>query len=394
MYHRNNIIMRFKTFFTKSGILFLGACTLFSCTGTPQQTNGLRFYVGSSGSQEYSIYLCELDTEAQAFAVLDSFSGADGASYLAPSPGFEFLYAINQDPVGPENTYSSVTSFAVSPETHGLSPINSQSSEGSGICHIHCSPDGKYIFAANYGSGHATALPVNGKGEIQPATGVVIGAGSGPVAGRQEGPHAHQAMLDPSLKFLLVPDLGTDRVMIYDFDAQSGQLTPHAAQPFFSLPPGSGPRHLAFHPDGKQLFVVNELNSTLTACSWDSGEGKIMEIITLSTVDDDHEGMKYPAAVRVHPQGSFVYASTRGENSCLSTFNIGPDGGVKRIQVMEQVPLWPRDFNLDPSGRYLISAGERSNSIRLYTIDQESGMLEETNATLGLPSPANILFLE
>ena len=117
------------------------------------------------------------------------------------------------------------------------------------------------------------------------------------------------------------------------------------------------------------------------------------EINTESTVDDGHEGMKYPAAVRVHPNGRYVYASTRGENSCISVFRIGKQGSVERIQVMEQVPFWPRDFNLDPSGLYLISAGERSNDIRLYTIGQETGMLEETACKLELPAPANILFI-
>jgi len=365
-----------------------------ACSGSSRSDESIRFYVGSSGSQEHSIFLCELETASQTFAVLDSFSGAAGASYLAPSPGFEFLYAINQEPAGPEKKHSSVTSFAVSSGAHGLSVISSQSSEGSGICHIHASRDGKFLFAANYGSGHATALPVNAGGEIEPATSVVIGGGSGPVANRQEGPHAHQVMLDPSQHYLLVPDLGTDKVMIYEFDAESGNLSPHAAQPFFSLAPGAGPRHLAFHPEGKSLFVVNELNSTLTACSWNSSTGEIKKINTIPTVDKDHKGMKYPAAVRVHPSGSYVYASTRGENSCISVFSIEKEGSVKRIQVMEQVPFWPRDFNLDPSGRYLISAGERSNDIRLYLIDQESGMLSETDAILPLPAPANILFLE
>jgi 6-phosphogluconolactonase len=383
-----------KIYFVPFMGLFTGIiCSFMACSGSSGPAENIRFYVGSSGSQEHSIFLCELDTESQTFAVLDSFSGAAGASYLAPSPGFDFLFAISQDLAEPEKKHATVTSFAVSPDTQGLSVINSQSSEGSGICHIHASRDGKFLFAANYGSGHVTALPVNPEGEIQPATSVVIGAGSGPVTNRQEGPHAHQVMLDPSQKFLLVPDLGTDQVMIYTFDAQSGQLAPHAAQPFFSLAPGAGPRHLAFHPDGRFLYVVNELNSTLTACSWDSATGRMQEINTVPTVEKDHEGMKYPAAVRVHPDGLYVYASTRGENSCISVFRIGKEGSVERIQVMEQVPSWPRDFNLDPSGRYLISAGERSNDIRLYTIDPGSGMLTKTVCSVELPAPANILFI-
>ena len=386
--------MKIKNFLNKSGIMFLSALTLFSCTGRSQQNESLKFYVGSSGNQDYSIFLCELDTELQKFTVLDSFSGAAGASYLAPAPDFSIIYAINQKISDPELRHSTVSSFEVDPETFGLSVIGSQSSEGGGICHIHSSQHGKHIFAANYGSGHATALPVDDMGKIQAASSVVIGDGTGPVENRQGGPHAHQVMLDPSQGFLLVPDLGTDKVMIYAFDPSSGLLSPNPVQPFFSLAPGSGPRHLDFHPEGNFLYVVNELNATITACRWNSSTGKLDEINTESTVESGHEGMKYPAAVRVHPNGKFVYASTRGENSCISAFSIAGDGSIARIQVMEQVPFWPRDFNIDPSGSYLISAGERSNDIRLYTIDELSGMLTGTHATLELPAPANILFIQ
>ncbi len=384
--------MKRKIFITKSVIMLFLTTSLFSCTGENQESDTLKFFVGSSGQQEHSIYLCELDTESGKFTKLDSFSGAKGASYLTPSPNFNHLYAINQLIFDPETKHSMVTSFQVDPATLGLSPGNSQSSEGGGICHIHCSEDGKYIFAANYGSGHATALPVTG-GEIQPASSVVIGEGNGPVERRQNGPHAHQVVLDPGQNFLLVPDLGTDKVMIYAFESSTGLLSANSHQAYLHLTAGSGPRHLAFHPEGKLLFVVNELNYSLTACRWDPSTGEMEEINTANTVDASHDGMKYPAAVRVHPNGKYVYASTRGENSCISTFRIAGDGSVERIQIMESVPFWPRDFQLDPSGRYLISAGERSNDIRLYTIDPESGLLSETQSTLELPAPANILFI-
>jgi len=223
---------------------------------------------------------------------------------------------------------------------------------------------------------------------------VVIGEGSGPVESRQKGPHAHQVMLDPEQSFLLVPDLGCDRVFIYAFDAEGGELAPNPAQAFFELAPGAGPRHLAFHPSGSFLYIVNELNSTLTACSYDGSDGTITMLNTVSTVEDTHEGMKYPAAVRVHPGGKYVYASTRGENSCISTFEIKDDGRVSRIQVMEQVPNWPRDFNLDPKGKFMLVAGERSDEIRLYKIDPRTGMLAETQAGFELPAPANILFVK
>jgi 6-phosphogluconolactonase len=365
-----------------------------SCDDGLKRSQPVKFYVGSSdGKLSHSIFLCELDPAAETFTVLDSFAGARGASYLDLSSEKKYLFAINQEH-WEETRNSTVSSFAVDAGTLALEAVNSQSSEGRGICHIHCSKEDGHIFAANYGSGHASALPVNDKGEIQPASSVVTGEGTGPNERRQDGPHAHQVMLDPEQNFLLVPDLGIDKILIYAFDAESGALTPNPAQASFSLPPGSGPRHLAFHPDGDYLYVVNELNSTLTACSYQGSDGTITLLNTESTVDEDHEGMKYPAAVRVHPNGKYVYASTRGENSCISTFEIREDGRISRIQVMEQVPNWPRDFNVDPSGKWMLVAGERSHEIRLYRIDPRTGFLSETQSILELPAPANVLFVE
>ena len=224
----------------KTSLVVLSTIALFSCAGTSEPAETIRFYVGSSnGDLSHSIYLCELKPADGAFAVLDSFAGARGGSYLDLSTGGDYLFAINQDPWKQETGHSTVSSFAVEPGTLALKAVNSQSSEGSGICHIHCSEKGDYIFAANYGSGHATALPVKENGEIAPASSIVIGEGTGPMESRQEGPHAHQVMLDPGQNFLLVPDLGTDRAMIYAFDRESGILTPNPAQAFFknSKPP-------------------------------------------------------------------------------------------------------------------------------------------------------------
>jgi 6-phosphogluconolactonase len=387
--------MKKISFIVKTSLVVLSTMALFSCAGTNEPAETIRFYVGSSdGDLSHSIYLCELNPADEAFTVLDSFAGARAASYQDLSRGGGYLFAINQDPWKQETGHSTVSSFAVEPGTMALKAVNSQSSEGSGICHIHCSEKGDYIFAANYGSGHATALPVKENGEIAPASSIVIGEGSGIVGSRQKGPHAHQVMLDPGQNFLLVPDLGANKVMIYTFDAESGVLSPNPAQAFFELAPGAGPRHLAFHPDGLSLYIVNELNSTLTVCSYNSADGTITELNTLSTVEAAHEGMKYPAAVRVHPNGRYVYASTRGENSCITTFEINKDRSVSRIQVMEQVPNWPRDFNVDPSGKFMLVAGERSDEIRLYHIDTESGMLSETAGMLKLPAPASVLFID
>ena len=287
----------------------------------------------------------------------------------------------------------SVSSFRIDPDKLDLKFLNTQSSRGSGPCHICCSSSGDYVFVANYSSGHSTALAVKEDGSIGSATSVVRGEGDGPVTNRQKAPHAHMVSLDPENKFLLVPDLGSDKVLIYQFDKESGVLTPNPEQAFLKMDPGAGPRHLVFHPEGEFVYVVNELSSTVTACSYDPGKGVLTKLHSVSTVAEDHVGAKYPGAIRISKDGRFVYASTRGEHSKVSVFQVEEDGRIFRTQVVE-VTHWPREFNLDPSGNYLMVAGEKSDEIELYKIDKVTGKMTPTGSKFGVPSPACILYID
>ena len=361
--------------------------------GSPEESNPLRFYVGSSdGSLEYPIFLCEYVPLHQQFSVIDSFAGARGASYLDLSPDGQTLYAIDKTLTGDQKSMH-VTAFTRDPGTNRLTYLNSQPSEGLGPCHIHCGQDGGYLFTSNYTSGNVAAFPLDNRGRILPASSVVESEGTGPVQERQEGPHTHYVTLDPPGKHLLSPDLGADKVLILLFDPETGKLSASPEQPFFGLKPGSGPRHLVFHPEGIYLYVANELNSTVTACSYDPFRGIIKELNTLSTVSGSHEGSKYPAAIRISPDGRFVYVSTRGEISSIGVFRVEGDGSLSRIQVVENVPGWPRDFNIDPEGRFVVVAGERSHDIELFHRDSNTGRLTSSEIKCNLPSPGCILFL-
>jgi 6-phosphogluconolactonase len=373
-------------------VALLVAC---SSSGANADTNDpIHFYVGSSdGKLEHSIFLCSLDPQSGEFAVLDSFAGAVGPNYLALSPVKDVLYCIDDYRADPAAGHMSVSSFTMDPETYKLSKLNRQSSAGSGPCHVSCTSDGNYLFVANYGSGHSAVLPLAEDGSIGKASSVMMGAGSGPVESRQKSPHAHQVMPDPGDNFLLVPDLGTDKVEIYALDKEAGVLTPNPEQAYLKLDPGAGPRHLVFHPSGEFVYVVNELSSTVTACSYDGEKGKLTILHTVSTVSEDHEGAKHPAAIRISTDGNFLYASTRGENSKISVFRVEADGRIIRIQENE-VTHWPRDFNLHPSGKFLLAAGERSGIIELYHIDGESGKMTKADSELKLPAPGCILYLD
>lgn len=376
-------------------VLFAFFWLFSSCNGSAEQENILRFYVGSSDRQlEKPLFLCEYDRETEAFSVTDSFEGARGPSYLDISSDGTMLYGINKEPYPGEKGKMTLSAFRIEQEDLSLKLLNSQSSEGNGPCHVVVSKDGNYLFTSNYSSGHVAAFPLGKDGSIGKASSVVIGEGTGPVSSRQDGPHAHQVMLSPDEKFLLVPDLGSDKVLIFAFDHKTGILKPNPEQPFLKLAPGAGPRHLVFHPEGVYVYVVNELNATVTSCRFDGDRGKLEKMNSVPTVDVSHIGDKFCAAIRVHPEGRFLYASTRGDSSSLAVFRCEENGRIHRIQVVYGVPHWPRDFNLDPSGELLMVAGERADEIALYGIDQLEGTIAPKERKMKLPSPGCILFFE
>jgi 6-phosphogluconolactonase len=361
-------------------------------TSTPEK---ILFYVGSSdGSLEQSIFLCELDYSSGQVAILDLFPGSKASSYLVLSPDKEFLYAIDGTQADPQKKNASVASFQVTDLGSGLKFMNRQSSEGRGPCHISCHPDGSHIFVANYAEGNIAAYQLADDGRISPASDIIQHTGSGPDTRRQTKAYAHHIMPDPSGNFVLATDLGADRVFIYKFDNESGKLTPNPEQEFFKTEPGAGPRHLAFHPKKPYLFIVHELNGTLTSCKYNQKTGRIEEINTVSNLPADFTGNNNPAAVRVHPDGQYVYASNRVGHNSITVFQIKDSGAVERIQVMEDVPAHPRDFNIDPLGKFLLVAGQQGDAIEIFRIDESTGKLSRTGQKIQMKSPACILFKE
>jgi len=377
--------------------LVIGSIALLAITSCSQamkkDAEVYRFYVGSGDWKlEKPIFLCELDPVNLAITVLDSFPAEGGAGYLDLSPDGRFLFATSGKSMPGEDRKNSVAAYRIL-EDHSLEFINRQSSQGSGLCHVQSHQDGKYVFAANYSSGHASALPVSEDGSLGEATAVVKGEGSGPNQQRQKGPHAHQVVIDPSGTFLLVPDLGTDKVMNYVFDPDNGSLQPNADQPFLAMAPGSGPRHLAFHPTKNFLYILGEMGASLTACSFEPKTG-VMEVINeASIVGKEFNGNKQGAAVRMHPNGKFVYATNRDEVSSLAVFSQTSNGGIEQSQLVTGVPYWPRDFNLSPDGKFLVLAGARVDELALYTVDAQTGKVSETPARLSLPGPICIRFI-
>jgi len=309
-------------------------------------------------------------------------------SFLALHPNGRFLYAVGEvSSFGGAKT-GSVSAFAIDAKTGDLVLLNQQSSEGAGPCHLVVDKTGSHVLVANYGGGTVAALPIEADGRLRPASSVRVHEGSGPNKGRQEKPHAHGIYLDAAERFALSPDLGADRVFVYRFDPAKGTLEPHGAAP---LDPGSGPRHLAFHPTGKYLYVINELLSTVTAFSYDAEKGALAKLQTVSALPAGFSGESWTAEVAVSPDGRFVYGSNRGDDS-LAVFRV--DAASGRLTAVGHAPVGgktPRHFTIDPTGGFILVAHQGSGGVAVLRRDPSTGMPTPAGAPVKVDKPVCLL---
>jgi 6-phosphogluconolactonase len=296
---------------------------------------------------------------------------AQSPSFLALHPSGRFLYAVGEIDSFKGAKTGVVSAFAIDPKTGDLKLLNQQASQGTGPTHLVVDKAGRDVLVANYGGGNVVVLPIAPDGTLKPVSSDQVHQGSGPDKGRQEKPHAHGIYLDPAARFALAPDLGADRVFVYRFDAAKGTLEPHGAG---TPEPGSGPRHLAFHPNGKSVYVINELTSTITVFSWDAEKGVLTAVQTVSCLPAGFSGKSWTAEVAVSPDGRFVYGSNRGDDS-LAVFAVDPATG--KLTVKGHVPVGgknPRHFTIDPTGRFILAGHQGSGTVGVLRLDTATGM--------------------
>ncbi len=336
------------------------ALTAFA--GAQAQKNA-RFYVGTQASgAESVITLCELDLTSGEVTKVDAFGGVKGPGYLSLSPTRKHLYSVNQD--------NTISAFSVG--TGGrLQLLGSQPDPGRNPCHVSVHPSGKMAFLASYGSGSWAAYPIDREGKLLPATADFQFEGSGPNKSRQEKPHAHCVVPSPNERDVYVTDLGTDRVMNYTVNAKTGKVAPNALQPYFSTKPGAGPRHLVVHTTGRFLYLLNEMHTTLSTFALDD-HGAATELQTLPTVPADYKEKNTSAAIREHPNGRFIYVSNRGYDS-VHGFEILQDGTLKSIGEVREGIATPRDFNIDPSGKFMVVGNQKTNDLTVYRVNPKTG---------------------
>lgn len=347
----------------------------------------LLVYVGTytSGASK-GIYLYRLDLSDGSLKHAGTTAGVVNPSYLTLEPGGRFLYAVNEVEDFGGAKSGAVSAFAVEAKTGALRLLNQSASKGGAPCYVTTAETGRFVLVANYSGGNVAVLPVQADGSLGEAVDVEQGAGTGPNRKRQEAPHAHCVLLDPANKFAYSCDLGTDKVMVYRFDAAGGGLSPNSP-PSFSAKPGAGPRHLAFHPGGRFVYVLNELNSTVAALAHDAERGTLRELQTVSTLPAGFSRANTGADIHLTPDGRFLYASNRGHDS-IAGFAVNPQTG--RLRPAGHTPTsgrTPRNFVIDPSGRFLLVANQKSDNVVTFGLNPRTGALRPTGKTASVPSP-------
>jgi 6-phosphogluconolactonase len=300
------------------------------------------------------------------------------------------LYAVNEVADFDGANTGAVSAFSIDPTSGALTLLNQQPSGGADPCYLVADRNGRNLLVANYTGGTVAVLPLAADGRLQRPTTVLHHAGSGPDKARQEGPHAHAITLDAAGRFAFEADLGTDRVYAYRFDADAGRLEPNEPAET-ALDPGSGPRHLAWHPSGRYLYALNELRSTIAVFRYDAARGSLAAIQTVTTLPAGFTGPNTAAEVIVDGNGRFLYSSNRGHDS-LAVFTV--DERTGKLTPAGHIPTGgrtPRHFAIDRSGRWLLVANQDSDSIAVFHLDPATGR-PSLSGRLRVPKPVCVLF--
>ncbi len=345
------------------------------------------FYIGTftDHSASKGIYLSSIETDTGKLGPLSVAVEASSPNFLAFTPNHKFLYAVTGKPGD-----SGVAAYIVNPDGT-LKLLNEQSLGAPGACYVSVDKTGHDVLIANYDKGYIACFKIQPDGSLGERTAFVPFTGSGPNRVRQNGAYAHSIYTDEANKFVYSCDLGSDNVWSFKFDAVHGAFTPNDP-PSSKVPPGGGPRHLAFHPNGKFVYVANELGVSITGFSRDAASGVLTPIETVPTLPKDISPQDVTVAEIVcHPSGRWLYVSNRLCDT-LSVFAIANDGRLSLIQSTPSVVRFPRNFALDPTGRWLIAAGQKDNRIAVFKIDPTTGQLTPTDQVAEVGGPVCILF--
>ncbi|MES2788839.1 MAG: lactonase family protein [Planctomycetota bacterium] len=350
------------------------------------------------------IHLFRVDRATGAMAPAGIHELGTSPSCLVPNAAGTRLYSANEtDRVG-ENKEGTVSAFSINRADGSLELLNTVRSGGAGPTYVSIHPSGRFLFVANYFGGSVAVLPILADGRLGPATDIKNDAGKiGPTRATNAPPgsfavsghdrtHAHMIQADPAGRFVLHVDLGLDQIFIWKFDDQKGVLTP-AEQLVVSLPPGDGPRHFHFHPNGRWFYSIQEEGSTIVLFDYAAATGRLTSRQTISTLPPGFAGSNFCSEILVSADGQFVYAGNRLHDS-IGIFSVGPNGDLTFVGEEWTHGNYPRSFNFDPTGQFLYCCNQRGDNIAVFQVDRKTGGLKFTGHYVPVGNPSIIVFLD
>ncbi len=378
-----------KNFVLGASGLVLAKAT-FAANPKNVKTTELLMYVGTYTEKTKSegIYVYKFNLSTGIFSPHKIVKNVVQPSFLTIDKRRKFLYAVNETEEFEGTKSGAVSAFAIDQKSGDLQFLNRQPSLGGAPCHVSVSENNKFVLVANYVGGNVSVFPIESDGKLGASVDLQQHSGAGPNKDRQESPHAHSITLDRKNRFAFAADLGIDKLMIYRFDAQTGKLKPNQNQPFLQTTAGAGPRHFAFHPNGKFAFLINELDLTITSLAYNEKLGTMKEIQSVPTLPLNASTAGASCAdIHISPNGKFLYGSNRGHNSIVSYKIDEITGKLEHLAHTATNGKKPRNFAIDPSGKFLLVANQESDSVVVFGIDENSGKLQPTGNSAEIPSP-------
>lgn len=378
--------------------LCMSSMILGACTSTKKQTepiavsedyNGIYMLVGSYATpEEEGIKVYRFDEATGNAEYISGLKGISNPSYLTPSVDGERIYAVGED----EGKTSTANAIRFDKEQETLTLLNSQLTDGAAPCYIKLNPSGKFVITANYFGGSITVFPLDKEGKLKPDTRLISFIGNGPDKERQNQPHVHCVEFTPDHKYLLANDLGTDQIHIFPVseamtDGVAHSLLDESKEYNVKVEPGSGPRHICFHPNQKYAYLINEISGKVTTFSYENGK-----LNALQYIEADTTGAKGSGDIHISPDGKFVYASNRLQADGIAIFAVDQKKGTLTKAGYQLTDIHPRNFIITPNGRYLLVACRDSNTIQVFNRDKVTGLLKDTGKAIKTDKPVCLKF--
>ncbi len=364
--------------------LMLVSLTTLAAAASAAGADYFIYYGSPNGGTGKGVSLGHFNSATGALTKPDLAAPADGAGFFtfsADGKHFYTAYALKD----------TLAAYERDPKTGALKLLNTKPTDGGDPCHVSLDKTGHYLLVANYAGGNADIYALQPDGSLGNRTAQIQLTGSSIDPVRQTKSYGHCIITDPTNHFVLVADLGSDKVAIYKFNEKDGTVTPNTPA-FGTLKPGTGPRHLLFSPNGKVLYVIGEMGGTITAFNWDATKGSLTEFQNISTLPADFKGTNTDAELMIHPNGKFLYASARGHDS-IAVFSIDPASG--KLALVQDVPMrgkTPRYFTFDPTGKWIVAGSQGDNNAAVFSVDDKTGKMTPVGDPITVDAPICIGF--